>query len=156
MWSRCLGRRTLLALARAFVPGAQNSSVPLRVHGAWDAGGLARLVLVEVTKNIAADAAGLRKLRLEEACTRICWTRTFMYCFSYTNLARTAGTWPRYRPSSRLLHGMAHTSAGCPCLRPSRRLAQHHKLWRMRSSEAPLYCPELLTAAALHASAVWR
>jgi hypothetical protein len=72
MWSRCRGRRrTLLALARAFVPGAQNSVVPLRVHGACDAGGLARLVLVEVTKVIAADAARLRQLRLEVTCAEV-------------------------------------------------------------------------------------
>ena len=64
-------RRTRLALARAFVHCAENSVVPLRAKGAVDAGGLARLVLVEVTKAIAADAAGLRQRRLEVTCAEV-------------------------------------------------------------------------------------
>jgi hypothetical protein len=58
-------------LARAFVHSAQNSVVPLRVLRTANAGGLAGLILVEVAKVIAADAAGLRQLRLEVTCAKV-------------------------------------------------------------------------------------
>jgi hypothetical protein len=60
----------LLALARAFVCCAENSDVSLRARRTKLATRLALQFLVEIAQAVAADAAKLPWLGLEEACAQ--------------------------------------------------------------------------------------